>query len=920
MDFKMNTRMANMFLALIGILSLAGCNGPAQLDIDSIDIPYTKHVLDNGLTLLVHEDHKAPIVAYNVWYHVGSKNEKPGRTGFAHLFEHLMFNGSEHCNDDFFKPMKELGATGLNGTTNQDRTNYFETVPLEALDAMLWMESDRMGFMTGAIDQAKLDEQRDVVQNEKRQYANMPYGLSWELVTKNTYPVGHPYSWTVIGEMEDLQAASLKDVHEWFNKYYGAANAVISIAGDVDTKEIIQKVEEYFGNIPSGPPLVKHQSWIAKMTGTHRQKIQDRVPQTMLIMVWNVPEFKSKENTSLQLLSDIMGKGDASRLHNRLVREEQLATSISSRVGRDEIGGQFTVRVSLSPGADALQVEQIVKEEIRHFITAGPGKRELAIAKQAYKTGFLFGIEQVGGFNGKANILARNETFTGDAGFYKTRLNWVAGITGAELCQVAQQWLTDGLYVLEVEPFGKYSTTGKDVARDKRPDMKELSDVKFPTFQRASLANGLKVILVERHSVPLIRADLLIDAGIASDSFAADGIASLTMEMLKEGTTERAATDIICDLSLLGAKIQTSTSLDTSNVKMYMVAEHLAESMAIFSEVIQKPSFIDESFKRLQNQRLIAIEREKNNPGDTVMRLIGRLLYGKGHIYDRPLTGSGRAEAVKALTVDDIKNYYSQWLRPNNSTLIIVGDTTMDQIMPVLEDSLGKWAKADVPQKVIQKVSLPKESIIYLIDRPGSLQSNICTEQLVAEVSSPDNIALGMAVDIFGGSFVSRLNLNIREDKGWSYGARGRITSTDGQRVQYVSTSVQSDKTAAAMAEIYKEYQEIISDRPPTAKELADVAGSMLLTQAGRWETNESILGSLGQLVTDSLPDDYYDTLPAKVKAQSVQSVADAAQAHFYPDQLVWIVVGDLAQIEADIRKLDMGKVVVIDADGQPAR
>ncbi|MCX7016886.1 MAG: pitrilysin family protein, partial [Candidatus Sumerlaeota bacterium] len=370
-----------------------------------IDIPFQKFVLDNGLTLIVHEDHKAPIVAVNIWYHVGSKNETPGKTGFAHLFEHLMFNGSEHYDDDYFKPFERVGATDMNGTTSQDRTNYFENVPVSALDMALWMESDRMGSLIGAITQAKLDEQRGVVQNEKRQGQNQPYGRTREIVPPATYPAGHPYSWTVIGSMADLDAASLDDVHTWFKTHYGAANATLAIAGDITPEVAKQKAETFFGAVPPGPPMEKQQVWIAKRTGTQRETMQDRVAQSRLYMIWNVPEWGSADGDYLDLAADILASGKTSRLHKRLVIDDEIATDVSAYAALSEIAGQFHVVATARPNVELEKLEAAINEEMARFLGEGPTKEELERVKMQYRANFIYGIERIGGFGGKSDIL-----------------------------------------------------------------------------------------------------------------------------------------------------------------------------------------------------------------------------------------------------------------------------------------------------------------------------------------------------------------------------------------------------------------------------------------------------------------------------------------------------------------------------------
>src|SRR5258706_3315732 len=415
------------FVVLFLVLALVTSGSPQTKSAQKteIDIPYERFVLDNGLTVIVHEDHKAPIVAVNIWYHVGSKNEKPGKTGFAHLFEHLMFGGSEHAPGRYIDGMERIGATDLNGTTNPDRTNYVQNVPTSAVDFTLWMESDRMGHLLGALDQKTLDLQRGVVQNEKRQGENQPYGVTRQLLTQNTYPAGHPYSWTTIGDMADLDAASMKDVQEWFKTYYGPSNVVIVVAGDIDAKTAKEKVEKYFGDIPAGPPVAHQEVWVAKMTGTHRQKVQDRVPQARIYKVWNIPEYGNSDSVYLDLVSDILTTGKTSRFYKRLIYDDQIATDAAGFVDLREIGGQFRVQATARPGQRLAQVEKELDEELARFLKDGPTAEELQRVKTQYDADFIRGVERIGGFGGESGRLAESEGFFGSADAYKTTLELV---------------------------------------------------------------------------------------------------------------------------------------------------------------------------------------------------------------------------------------------------------------------------------------------------------------------------------------------------------------------------------------------------------------------------------------------------------------------------------------------------------------
>ena len=887
-----------------------------------IDIPYKKFVLDNGLTLLVHEDHKAPIVAVNVWYHVGSKNEKPGKSGFAHLFEHLMFNGSENFNDDYFKVLEKLGATDLNGTTNEDRTNYFQNVPKTALDVVLWMESDRMGHLLGAIDQGKLDEQRGVVQNEKRQGENQPYGMTDELITKSTWPASHPYSHTVIGSMDDLNAASLADVKEWFKTSYGPSNAVLVVAGDIDAKTALEKVKKYFGDIPPGPPLARQKVWIAKRTGSQFQRMQDRVPQARLYRVWNIPQFGSAAATNLDLISDLLASGKTSRLYKRLVYDDQIATNVNSFVDLREIAGQFYIMVTAKPGEDLARIEKTVNEELTKFIKNGPTAKELRRVKTQYVANFTRGVERIGGFGGKSDILAHYQVFTGSADGYKTTLHRVQSVTAKQIQATAREWLSDGDYNLEVMPFPDYKAdaTADTTLRKAVPKAGPAPDVSFPTLERTTLANGLKVVLARRAAVPVVNFSLIFDAGYASDQFSSPGTANLAMNMMDEGTKKRSALQISEDLALLGANLSTGSNLDNSTVHFSALKANLDASLDIFADVVLHPSFPEADFQRLKRQTLAQIQREKVTPVQMALRVFSKLLYGKGHAYGNPLTGSGTEASVQKMTRKDLVKFHDTWVRPNNATLVVVGATTMKEIKPKIEALFRNWKSGTIPKKNIGTVSLPSKPMVYLIDKPGSQQSIIFAGNVTLPQNNPDEIPMSMVNTALGGAFISRINMNLREDKHWSYGAFTILYSAKGQRPFFAYGPVQTDKTKESMVEMSKELHDVVGSRPLTSEELDRVQSSRTLQLAGSWETANAVLNSISNIVRFGLPDTYYDTYAQKIKAVTVADLNSAAKELVKPDDLIWVVVGDRTKIESGIRELEYGELKFIDSDGNPVR
>ena len=884
------------------------------------EIPFEEFYLDNGLRVIVHEDRKAPIVAVTIWYHVGSKNEVPGKTGFAHLFEHLMFNGSEHYNDDYFRPLQEVGATGMNGTTDFDRTNYFQTVPTSAVDLALWLESDRMGHLLGAVDQDKLDEQRGVVQNEKRQGDNAPYGQVFETIVTNLFPPGHPYSWEVIGSMEDLNAATLEDVKTWFEKYYGPNNATLVLAGDIDVATAREKAQRYFGDIPPGPPLTHKQRFIPSSVPASRIVMQDRVPEARIYKVWLAPEWISDETTYLQLADLVLTSGKTSRLYQRLVYEDQIATDASAFLMSNEIAGAYVAYATVGEGADMRSVERALDEELARFLADGPTRDELERARTEIRASFIRGVEQVGGFSGKSQILAENAVYGGRPDFYKHSLGVLDGATQQQVLAAARKWIQGEPLVIEVHPFAtELAPSSTSVDRSKLPMPQTFPDAPFPALEQATLANGMRLIVAERHAVPVVRFSLQLDAGYAADQFATPGVATMTMEMLDEGTASMDALEISDELARLGAELASGANLDFSVVALSALKENLDESLAIYADVILNPAFASGELERLKGLQLAGIQQEKNTPEDMALRVLPRLLYGEGHAYSLPMTGSGTEEAVAALDRDDLVAYHGSWFKPNNATMIVVGDTTLREIQPKLEALFARWSRGDVPAKALPDVALPAQPSVYLIDRPGSEQSVIIAGHLIGKRDRADDIAVDAMNDILGGAFTSRVNMNLREDKGWSYGADTVVFDTQAQRPFLAIAPVQADRTAAAMQEIKREIEEFIGARGATDAEVATSKRRSTLTLPGRWETAQAVARDIAELVRFDLPDDYWSDYAELVGGLDVAQVNAAAKRLLAPGRLTWVVVGDLDVIGAEVRALQLGDIRIVDADGNPA-
>lgn len=884
-----------------------------------IDIPFDKFTLDNGLTVIVHEDRKAPIVAVSIWYHVGSKDEPEGKTGFAHLFEHLMFNGSENHDAEYFEPLEQVGATALNGTTWFDRTNYFENVPTPALDMVLFLESDRMGHLLGAVTQEKLDEQRGVVQNEKRQGDSQPYGTVEYRQLEGMFPPGHPYRHSTIGSMADLNAASLEDVHQWFKDYYGAANTVLVLAGDIDTQTARVLAEKYFGDIDAGPPVKRMRAMIPERSIDSHEVMYDRVPNTRSYRFWAVPGRTEQENSELELAASVLGDGKNSRLYQALVYKNQLASSVTVYVEDHELTSMFTIDVTLKEGSSLDEVNGIIDAELERFLSYGPTEEELDRVKTQINAALIRGLEQIGGFSGKATALARGELYAGDPGFFRTSLAWMNKAKPVAVRDVAAKWLNTGSYQLDVLPFGDYKTVETQLDRSKGlPPVGALPDLAFPEIQRAELKNGLKVVLAERHAVPVINISLQFDAGYAADSFGKPGTADFTLSMMDEGTTIRSALEISLEAEKLGANISTNSNLDMSSISLSAIANKLSPSLNLFSDVVRNPAFDQAEMDRLRPRWISQINQEKSQPVQLALRNLPPLLYGKDHAYGIPLTGSGTEDSINSLKREDLQSFHETWIRPSNGTLFVVGDTTMEEILPLLENAFGNWPenRKAVPVKNLAVVDLPKQARVFIIDKPGSPQSLILAGHVAPPTGVENNLDITTMNDILGGAFTARVNMNLREDKAWSYGSYTFMFDARGQRPWMAYAPVQTDKTMESLQELGKEFDEYLGTRPATAEELSKSVHNNVNSLPGQYETGNAVMGALLANQRFGRADDYVPTLKSKYEAIQLENIQGSAENVLHPDKLTWLIVGDRKEIEDKIRSMNLGEVSIMDVDG----
>jgi predicted Zn-dependent peptidase len=886
------------------------------------EIAFERFVLDNGLTVVVHEDRKAPIVAVNLWYHVGSKDEPPGKTGFAHLFEHLMFNGSEHHPGEFFDPFEQVGATDMNGTTSLDRTNYFQTVPTTALEMALWMESDRMGHLLPAIDQAKLDEQRGVVKNEKREGDNRPYGQVWPRLLAASFPSGHPYHHDTIGSMADLDAASVEDVANWFQTWYGPANATLVLAGDIDAATARPLVERYFGAFAAGPPLQRRERWIAARSESSRELLQDRVPQVRWLRSWNVPPLGDADSEALDLAAELLGRGKTSLLYQRLVHRDQLADSVSVSHSSFELAGLFSISVDIKAGVDPARVEAIVVEELDRFLRDGPDRDALARVKVGIESGFVRGVERIGGFGGKADVLAAGQVYLDDPGAVRTSLQRTLAIDATTVQQAARRWLAQGDHTLLVVPFAARAAAGSDAVDRKAgpPQVSEFPSVKFPPIQSATLSNGIEVHHAQRSAVPVIYVSAIFDGGSAADASLGLplGTASFSMAMLDEGAGQRDALQIATELEGLGASLSSSASLDHASVSLSVLSDRLEGGLQLFGDVIRRPTFAPDEIERLRSRWIASIAQEQAQPTGVALRLLPPLLYGEGHPYAIPLTGSGKVASIQSVQRDHLLAWQQAQLRPERMRLVVVGDIELEQLLPQLEVSFGDWKPAErVERPLLAMPARDRIQRLYLIDRPGAPQSLLLAGRLLPATGSSDESAIDAAVNILGGMFSSRLNMNLREDKHWAYGSYAFASNALGPRPLMLYAQVETPRSGESLVEMRKELAQIIDSKPPSAEELGRIVANEVRGLPGSFETAAAVAGALQGMLRYDRPLDWVSNTKQRLESLTVDEVTAAARTYLQPADFTWLVVGDRSQIEAQLRELDFDQIVLLDEEGR---
>ncbi|KTE02375.1 peptidase M16 [Sphingopyxis sp. H038] len=927
-------------------LAKAKAANPAPIAdlVKAVDIPYEAFTLDNGLRVIVHEDRKAPVVAVSVWYRVGSKHEPKGKTGFAHLFEHLMFNGSENSPGDFFEPLQQVGATDSNGTTNVDRTNYFETVPTGALDRALFLESDRMGHLLGAVTQEKLDNQRGVVQNEKRQGDNNPYGLLRYEIFENLFPTGHPYHHSTIGSMGDLNSASLGDVKKWFTDNYGPNNAVLVLAGDVNVATAKAKVQEWFGDIPRGPEIAAPKTSIPTLPAPLAKEVKDLVPTTRIYRMWAIPGLNDPEAVPLQMAMGVLGGLSSSRLDNALVRKDPVAVSVSAAAQPFEDAGILLVQADVKPGVDPQLVASRLDAEIASFLASGPTADELQRTAASYLAGTISGLESVGGFGGKAVTLAEGALYSNNPAYYKVELDRMAKATPEQVKAVANKWLSRPAFSLTYTPGERTeggenrggAVTGGKVAAPVQPDrywnealgdvgpdtggvssfadrsqlpaVADLKALDFPAIERTKLKNGVEVVFARRTTVPTVNVAVSFDAGYAADPHNALGTQSLMLSLMDEGTTSLDSIAFAEAKERLGAQIDGTANADETVFSLFALKPNLGASLSLLADYIRNPAFDSKELERVRAQQLNRLKAELNNPNAIASRILTPVLYGADHPYGIPPSGLGNAKSVAAVTQGQLAAFHSAWIRPDNARVFVVGDTTLAEVKKQLDTTLGQW-QAPATAKPVKhfEIAIPApRPRILLFDRPKSPQSVILAGKVLDAKGGDDLEILRSANDIFGGNFLSRFNTNLRETKGWSYGVRSRI-SGDQDRLTWVAAApVQADRTGDSIKELQSDLKSFLGDKGVTKEELERTINGSVRELPGSFETSGDVLGGIRQIVKFGRPDNYYETLPATYEAMTAAEIDAAARKALSTDGLVYVVVGDAAVVKPQLDGLGL--------------
>jgi zinc protease len=923
-------------LSLIWALVLAvvaGCapSPPRDGHWPPIDLGFEKYTLDNGLEVILRKDDRVPVAAVNLWYHVGPADEVKGRTGFAHLFEHMMFQGSGHTGpDSYFPHLESVGGTGINATTNFDYTDYTEDVPSNALETALWLESDRMGFLLDTLDQAQLSNQQSVVRNERRENTeSVPYGLSGEAVYQQLFPEGHPYHAAIIGSHDDIQAATLTDVRDFFRRYYVPNNASLAIVGDIDvaaTKALIQK---YFGSIPRGADVPGPQVEAPRSTSERRLTVTDQVELPAVTMAWVTPPAFAPGDAEAGVAAAVLGGGKTSRLFEALVYRTGIAQDVSASQESLGHGSVFTISATAAPGHTADELEAAIQRELDAFAADGPTQEELAAVETMIRSGTVFGLEQPATV---AEQLNRYNHYLGDPGYLNKDLQRYGDVTAAGVKAFVVEQLSrerrlvvhtvPGTKVLPPDPPAPAQALAQAATRapsaepwrDTVPEPGPAAPPSLPDAQRFELTNGLPVYLVEKHGLPLAAASLVSRWGSAADPLGRSGLAEFSADMLNEGTQTRDSLGIAREVESLGATLSTSADGESSSIDVAAPAPQLGAAMAVMSDVARTPTFPPDEVERVRGELLTGLAQQGDDPSAIASTVVSSELYGDQHSYGQ--TGADTVAGLKAITREDLQRFHQEAFTPADSALILAGDLTVEEARTLAETRFGGWRGAATAPPPAGPPN-PSPERVFVVDHPGSNQTTLELAQPGVALSDPDYLKLTVLNAVLGGGFSGRVNLNLRERHGYAYGASSSVSAGRGVGLITLDADVQSRYTGASIRELLTEVS-ALRDTPVSDDELALAKQSLGQSLPAAFSTVGSAAGTTAALYLSDLPADYYRRWPDALAAISAADVQAVARTRLQPDQMKIVAVGDRAQIDGQLAELDLGPIAYRNPDGTP--
>jgi zinc protease len=913
---------------LVLVASAASQPGLAQSPARKLPtIPFEKYQLKNGLEVILSEDHTLPLVSVNIWYHVGPANEKAGRTGFAHLFEHMMFEGSQHVGGKaHFAYLEGAGATDINGTTNFDRTNYYETIPSNQLELALWLESDRMGYLLGTLDIEKLANQRDVVRNERRQSVeNAPYGLAEEALVHLSLPKTHPYYAEVIGSHADVEAAKLEDVREFFQQYYTPNNATMAIVGDFDKTTTKSLVEKYFGSIPAGPAVPKIDATTPPITSERRATVTDQVELPRVYMGWITPPVFSAGDAECNFYSQILGGGKSSRLYKSLVYEKQIAQDISTSMEETKLGSMFELIATAKPGVKPEDLEKAIDEVITKIAADGPTAAEVERARNITETALVRGLQRT---NGVANRLNYYNQFLGTADYFAKDIARFDAVKPADIQRVAQTifkkdarsvvYAVPGKKVIEDVPktseeenkkqaadAGPSKVTMPDEAwRANAPKPGPLPKFSLPIPEQAKLSNGLTILLVERHNLPFVSATLYTMSGSEINPLDKPGLSSFVADMLTEGTTNRSPLKFAEDADQIGASIAAGASYSSGTVSLSALSWNAGAAMDLASDAVLHPAFAEKEVERVRNQRVSAVLQENDEPFALAQRTASHLVFPTSPYG---FSAIGTEASNKAMTRADLTAFWRKAYVPSNSVLAIAGDVTMTQAKELAGKYLGSWSGSAPGAVSLSTPNAPARSVT-IVDKPGAPQTFLLAASLGAKRSTPDYVPLEVMNTALGGLFSSRINMNLREEHGYTYGAQSFFNYRRAVGPFLAGGAIRTDVTAPATQELFKELTRI-REAELTPDELQKAKDSFSKSLVGLFETAGETASTIGGQFVFGLPLDYYRNLPAQIDKVTAADALRVAKQYINPNATVVVAVGDRAKIEPELKKLDLGPV-----------